>query len=145
MRRLRKEFKLNIRDNVMVKYGTVNKDNPRVIYVNGKCWLTQADTIDFKNELSHVENEMRELLKEMLSYSSDFERKFILGFDINTEHTFVGCQKFLIFDFYLKQKDNDVKGIRDIKPYVEPKANRFVNELVTSLNNHGFTVANHKI
>jgi hypothetical protein len=37
MKRLNKEYKLDVCNYISLKYGTVNKDNPQVIYVACKC------------------------------------------------------------------------------------------------------------
>ena len=40
MERLNKEYYLNFNDKINLKYGSVNKNLPQVIYVCGSSWIT---------------------------------------------------------------------------------------------------------
>ena len=40
MERLNKEYYLNFHDKINLKYGSVNKNLPQVIYVCGSSWIT---------------------------------------------------------------------------------------------------------
>jgi hypothetical protein len=102
MKRLNKEYKLDVSDSVALKYGSVNKDNPQVIYVSGKCWICPTKESDYDEVISNIESDMRRNIRNVLVDGVNFENRFILDFDISTDGFFPNRKKFLSFDFYLR-------------------------------------------
>jgi hypothetical protein len=90
MKRLNKEYKLDVCNHVVVKYGSVNKDNPQVVYVSGRCWVSPQIKMDYDDVIYHIEKEMRKNIKLFLMDGINFDKKFILDFDINTDNFEIG-------------------------------------------------------
>ena len=144
MKRLNKEYKLDVCNHVTVKYGSVNKDNPQVIYVSGKCWVSPKIQMDYGYVISRIEKEMKKSIKLFLIDEINFTNRFILDFDINTDKFNIGDKKFLSFDFYLRQNDSDVKKLKDLKGMLSNKVSTVVNNLVYLFKENGFTVEKRK-
>ena len=144
MKRLNKEYKLDVCNHVIVKYGSVNKDNPQVIYVSGKCWVSTKHQMDYEYIISRIEKEMKKSIKLFLIDEINFTNRFILDFDINTDKFNIGDKKFLSFDFYLRQNDSDVKKLKDLKEILSNKVSTVVNNLVYLFKENGFTVEKRK-
>lgn len=144
MKRLNKEYKLDVCNHVIVKYGSVNKDNPQVIYVSGKCWVSPKAQMDYGYVISMIEKEMKKSIKLFLIDEINFTNRFILDFDINTDKFNIGDKKFLSFDFYLRQNDSDVKKLKDLKEMLSNKVSTVVNNLVYLFKENGFTVEKRK-
>ena len=144
MKRLNKEYKLDVCNHVTVKYGSVNKDNPQVIYVSGKCWVSPKIQMDYGYVISRIEKEMKKSIKLFLIDEINFTNRFILDFDINTDKFNIGDKKFLSFDFYLRQNDSDVKKLKDLKEMLSNKVSTVVNNLVYLFKENGFTVEKRK-
>lgn len=144
MKRLNKEYKLDICNHVIVKYGSVNKDNPQVIYVSGKCWVSPKHQMDYEYVISRIEKEMKKSIKLFLIDEINFTNRFILDFDINTDKFNIGDKKFLSFDFYLRQNDSDVKKLKDLKEMLSNKVSTVVNNLVYLFKENGFIVEKRK-
>lgn len=144
MKRLNKEYKLDVCNHVIVKYGSVNKDNPQVIYVSGKCWVSPKHQMDYEYVISRIEKEMKKNIKLFLIDEINFTNRFILDFDINTDKFNIGDKKFLSFDFYLRQNDSDVKKLKDLKEMLSNKVSTVVNNLVYLFKENGFTVEKRK-
>lgn len=144
MKRLNKEYKLDVCNHVIVKYGSVNKDNPQVIYVSGKCWVSPKHQMDYEYVISRIEKEMKKSIKLFLIDEINFTNRFILDFDINTDKFNIGDKKFLSFDFYLRQNDSDVKRLKDLKEMLSNKVSTVVNNLVYLFKENGFTVEKRK-
>lgn len=144
MKRLNKEYKLDVCNHVIVKYGSVNKDNPQVIYVSGKCWVSPKYQMDYEYVISGIEKEMKKSIKLFLIDEINFINRFILDFDINTDKFNIGDKKFLSFDFYLRQNDSDVKKLKDLKEMLSNKVSTVVNNLVYLFKENGFTVEKRK-
>ena len=144
MKRLNKEYKLDVCNHVIVKYGSVNKDNPQVIYISGKCWVSPKHQMDYEYVISRIEKEMKKSIKLFLIDEINFTNRFILDFDINTDKFNIGGKKFLSFDFYLRQNDSDVKKLKDLKEMLSNKVSTVVNNLVYLFKENGFTVEKKK-
>jgi len=144
MKRLNKEYKLDVCNHVIVKYGSVNKDNPQVIYVSGKCWVSPKHQMDYEYVISSIEKEMKKSIKLFLIDEINFTNRLILDFDINTDKFNIGDKKFLSFDFYLRQNDSDVKKLKDLKEMLSNKVSTVVNNLVYLFKENGFTVEKRK-
>ncbi len=144
MKRLNKEYKLDVCNHVIVKYGSVNKDNPQVIYVSGKCWVSPQSKMNYDTVISNIEKEMRKNIKLFLMDGVNFYKKFILDFDINTDNFGVGDKKFLSFDFYLRQNEANKKSLKELKNVINGKISTVVNNLVYLFKENNFTIEKRK-
>lgn len=144
MKRLNKEYQLNVCSHINVKYGSVNKYNPQVVYITGKCWVSPKVEMDYSNVINYIEKEVRNNIKLFLMDGINFDKKFILDFDINTDNLSVGDKKFLSFDFYLRQHEVNKKSLRDLKSILESKISTIVNNIVYLFQKNYFTVEKRK-
>ena len=144
MRRLKKEFKLDVSNHIIVKYGSMNKDNPQVIYVSGKCWVSPQSEMDYESIISDIEKQMRKNIKLFFMDGINFDKKFILDFDVNTDKISVGDKKFLSFDFFVKQNNETTKQLKELKTIITGKVSTIVNNLVYLLKENNFIVAKTK-
>lgn len=144
MRRLNKEYKLDVCNHILVKYGTVNKDNPQVVYVSGRCWVSPQSKMNYDAVISNIEKEMRKNIKLFLMDGVNFDKKFILDFDLNTDNFGVGDKKFLSFDFYLRQNEANKKPLKDLKSVINGKISTVVNNLVYLFKENNFTIEKRK-
>ena len=99
MKRLNKEYKLDVCKHISLKYGTVNKNNPQVVYVSGKCWVSPLKQMDYANVVNGIEKDMRKNIKNFLIDGVNFDNKYILDFDISIDKLLPNEKKFLSFDF----------------------------------------------
>jgi len=144
MKRLNKEYKLDVCNHIVVKYGSVNKDNPQVVYVSGRCWVSPQIKMDYDNVISYIEKEMRKSIKLFLMDGINFDKKFILDFDLNTDNFGIGDKKFLSFDFYLKQNETNKKSLKDLKSILYGRISTVVNNLVYLFKENDFTIEKRK-
>jgi hypothetical protein len=144
MKRLNKEYKLDVSDNVTLKYGSVNKDNPQVIYVSGKCWVCPTQETDYDSVISSIESDMRRNIRNVLVDGVNFENRFILDFDISTDGFFPNRKKFLSFDFYLRQNERNKKKLADLKQLLGGKVSLISNKMVFAFKENSFTVEKKK-
>ena len=144
MMRLNKEYKLDVCNHIVVKYGSVNKDNPQVIYVSGRCWISPKIEMDYQSVIHDIEKEMRKNIKLFLMDGINFDKKFILDFDINTDNFSVGDKKFLSFDFYLRQNESNKKKLKDLRDIICGKISTVVNNLVYLFKENDFEIEKRK-
>lgn len=144
MKRLNKEYKLDVCNHISLKYGTVNRNNPQVVYISGKCWVSPQKEMDYSNVINDIEKNMRKNIKSFLIDGVNFDNKFILDFDINIDNLSPKVKKFLSFDFYLRQNEKNKKELADLKELFNRKISTIANNLVYSFNENDFTVDKKK-
>jgi hypothetical protein len=132
MKRLNKEYKLDVCNHISLKYGTVNRNNPQVVYVSGKCWVSPQRDMDYGNVIDNIEKTMRKNIKSFLIDGINFDNRFILDFDINIDGLVPREKKFLSFDFYLRQNENNKKKLSDLNDLFKRKVSTIANNLVYS-------------
>ena len=126
MKRLNKEYKLDVCNHVVVKYGSVNKDNPQVVYVSGRCWVSPQIKMNYDDVIYHIEKEMRKNIKLFLMDGINFDKKF------------------LSFDFYLRQNEANKKSLKDLKNILNGRISTVVNNLVYLFKENDFTIEKRK-
>jgi len=144
MKRLNKEYRLDVSDNIILKYGSVNKDNPQVIYVSGKCWICPTKESDYDEVISSIESDMRKNIRNVLVDGVNFENRFILDFDISTDGLYPNRKNFLSFDFYLRQNEKNKKKLADLKQLLGGKVSLISNKMVFAFKENSFTVEKKK-
>lgn len=144
MKRLNKEYKLDVCNHISLKYGTVNKDNPRVVYVSGKCWVSPQREMNYGNVIDDIEKKMKKNIKSFLIDGINFDNRFILDFDITTEGFAPREKKFLSFDFYLRQNEKNKKQLQDLNDLLKRKVSTIANNLVYSFKENDFTIDKKK-
>ena len=144
MKRYNKEYKLDVCKHISLKYGTVNRMNPQVIYVSGKCWVSPKFNMDYDNVIGNIEKRMKSNIKSFLLDGINFDKRFILDFDINTDDIIPNKKKFLSFDFYLRQNEENKKDLSNLKDLLSRKVSTIANNLVYMFKENEFTIDKNK-
>jgi hypothetical protein len=144
MKRLNKEYPINVCDDVLVKYGTVNKDDPQVVYVNGRCWICPNEEVDYEDAVSEIEARMRGDIKDFIAHNDNFSDRFILDLDFSTDGLTQNMKRFLSFDFYLRQSKGQVKPIKDLCGPVSAIAGISSRNMAEGFRERGFSVSLRK-
>lgn len=144
MKRLNKEYKLDVCKHISLKYGTVNRNNPQVVYVSGKCWVSPLRAMNYGDIISNIEKEMRKNIKTFFIDEINFDNKYILDFDINVDNINPNEKKFLSFDFYLRQNEKNKKQLGDLKDMLNRKVSTIANNLVYMFKENDFSIEKRK-
>lgn len=144
MKRLNKEYKLDVCKHISLKYGTVNRNNPQVVYVSGKCWVSPLRAMNYGDIISNIEKEMRRNIKTFFIDEINFDNKYILDFDINVDNINPNEKKFLSFDFYLRQNEKNKKQLTDLKDLLNGKVSTIANNLVYMFKENNFSIEKRK-
>ncbi len=140
MKRLNKEYKLNLREDMSLKYGSINRDNPQVIYISGKCWISPLRKMMYENVICDISNKFKKNIKAYMLDGENFDNKLIVNFDINTSKMSLGEKKFLSFDFYLKQNESKKRELKAFKKLLANRVKIIVDDLAESLNENNFSI-----
>lgn len=144
MKRLNKEYRLDVSDSVVLKYGSVNKDNPQVVYITGKCWIKPTLKNNYKKIIEYAEANMRTDIKNIMADNINFTNKFILDFDVSMDDFLINKKKFVSFDFYLRQNETNKKPLKKLGDVLSRKVSAIANNMVEMLNENGFQVEKRK-
>ena len=142
MQRLNKEFKLNISDNISLKYGTVNKDNPQVIYLSGKCWVSPLFEGDYFNVVDLIKKEFKHDISSFVFNDSVFNPHFILDFDFDNDNLQYGKKKFISFNIFFKQS-NEIP-IKVNNNVFKTKFDELINDFLNLFISNDFSVSKSK-
>jgi hypothetical protein len=129
---------------ISLKYGTVNRNNPQVVYISGKCWLSPLKEMNYSDVIDEIEKEMKKNIKTFFIDDVNFINKFILDFDINTDNLIPKEKKFLSFDFYLRQNEKNKKQLSDLKDLFSRKVSTIANNLVYMFKENDFSIEKRK-
>ena len=77
MKRFNKEYNLTKYGSIQMKLGTINKDDPKVIYVSGRCWLTPRVEINYKEAFEEIKKNVNKKVKSVIADDDRFSNKFI--------------------------------------------------------------------
>ena len=144
MIRLNKEVKLNSCKNISLKYGSVNKNDPQVIYVSGKMWICPTYDGDFNKPINLVYSKFKKELSRILRNSTVFESRHILDFDLNSENLVRDKKKFFSITFFVKQKSENLINLNNIKNIVSSDFSYLFSELENDLIENEFEVSKTK-
>ena len=144
MKLLNKEYKLDVCNHIILKYGSVNKDNPQVVYVSGRCWVSPQTDMDYESVVYEIEKKVRNTIKAFLMDGVNFDNKFILDFDINTDKMNKNDKKFLSFDLYLKQNENNKKTLKELKELLMHRISTVANNIVYFFKENDFEINKKK-
>ena len=144
MIRLNKEIKLNSCKNISLKFGSVNKNDPQVIYVSGKMWICPTYDGDFNELIEIVYSKFKKELSKILRNSSIFESKHILDFDLNPENLVRDKKKFFSITFFVKQKSEKIINLNNIKNIVSSDFSYLFSDLENDLIENEFEISKTK-
>ena len=144
MIRLNKEIKIDTCKNINLKYGSVNKNDPQVIYVSGKMWICPTYDGDFNEPINLIYNKFRKELSSILRNSVIFDSKHILDFDINPVNLVRDKKKFFSISFFVRQKSDNLINLKNMKNLISSNFGYLFKNLERDLIENEFEVSKTK-
>lgn len=142
--RLNKEIKINCSDNIILKYGSVNKNDPQIIYVSGKMWISPTYNGDFETPINFIRSNFKKELSKILKNSVLFDNKFILDFDINPLNLICNKKTFFSISFFIKQNGEKIINLKNIKNIIISNFGYLFRDLENELNENDFEISKTK-
>lgn len=143
MGKLGKYYNFGKSGEIRISAGCVNRENPQVVFITLKAWMTLTEKIDDENfDFNVVRRLRREIFCVLNEYKNIFEKNFILDNDFNTEEIVIGKPKFLTCDLFLKQRKN--LHINAIKPTLENIAKNVAMLIDDIYSNNAFVINANK-
>lgn len=144
MQRLNKEYKLNFNDSFNLIYGSVDRINPQVIYINGKTWILPQMKGENKTVIYSILNTFKKNIKNAILNSTYFSNNYICDFDLNIPNTNDMKKHFLSFEIYLKQVNQPLIDLKTIKPYIKNSFYNIINDFEQELRDNAFALTKSK-
>ena len=128
-------------DKIKAKLGLTDKKNHSVFYLEGGAFITPDEDIDDFNELMEmVEASCRRLIKNKLLHHCVLDTNFIMNFEVCSDRMKKGKNTYLSFQYHFKQKNNNNKGILDIKKENEPFFVSLLDDIEGELQKHNIHI-----
>lgn len=143
MERLNKEYCLDFNNKLNLKYGTVNKNFPQVVYISGNGWIAPKFNGEYDALINCAINKFKSQLKHVIISSPFFENKFVCDFDIKTASLRENKKNYFMFEFYVKQKDHVVQ-LKDLKTNIKNTFKFLIDNLVNNLTDNTFELTRNK-
>jgi hypothetical protein len=140
MKRFNKEYNLTKYGSIQMKLGTINKDDPKVVYVSGRCWLTPNIEIDYNDAFEEIKKRVCRKVKSVINDDEGFSNKFIFNFDINPESFMLNKKKYFAFDIFFRQNDEMKRKLKSLIPEFESNMTDICSEMVDGLEEFGFSI-----
>ena len=119
-----------------LKFGTVNRINPPVVYLDGRTFISPIEDMESYN---YIIQKIRKSFSTTIGYevagNELFDSRYILDFQVANSGVRVGKKSFLSFQLMLKQKGNNVKTFKEIKKLSEKQLITVVDKMVKDISN----------
>lgn len=142
--RLNSEKKIENKD-FKVKIGTTNKLNPLVIYVEGRAFISPTEDKDsYTRDISEIKHALKVSISDHLHASDDFDNKYIVDFQVATNGIQVNKKSFLSFQFLMRQNQENIKRLIEVKEKSAPMILEIIQDLHDSIIDKGFVLSKTK-
>lgn len=127
-KRSKKEIKLQNTDKYTVKYGSLNKEIPEVIYIRAKTKIIpKIKKSDYSKDILGIKDEFNRTVKKLIVDNKSFGNNYICHFDTNGNGMTYNKKSFLKYDVYVKP--SVLKNISDYECEISSLVNAFNNNL----------------
>lgn len=114
-----------------LKFGTMNRSNPQVVYLEGRTFISPLyDNDNYQFLIQSIRKKFSSAINYELLKNCDFDKRFILDFQIANSGVRVGKKSFLSFQLMLKQNEKNIKSFKEIKKLSEKMLVGMVDSLV---------------
>lgn len=142
--RLNSEKKIDA-ENFKLKIGTTNKINPVVVYIEGRTFICpQEEKDDYSRDISEIKHNFSRAISKYVGESEQFDKKFIVDFQVATKGISLNKKTFLSFQFLLRQNRDNILKLKDLKPSAEKMVLNIVGALEQNIVNHNFVISKTK-
>lgn len=127
--RLANKFKLQPEnENFKVAFGTYNRKEPKIIYININSWIkpTNDGFIECVDKLDKV---VKNNIKEIIAGNKLFTENVIITTDIAIKRMAEDKQSYLSIEIFLKQKGNLPIASKKIRSEVKIIVDKFIDKL----------------
>jgi len=141
---LKREIKLNVTDKMRVRFGTVDRFNPSVVYLSYRAWVTPTVESNYGEDFEIIKKNIHHIIRKTLSDNYLFSRKYILDFLMNGDTLNEKRNKCVEFSVYLRQKGEPPLSINDLFDRSYAIVSSLTSGIESEFVNNGFDVNSKK-
>lgn len=134
MIRKTKQIKLNIMDNLSVKYGTLDKNSPDVLFIRfkGKIIPTIIKN-DFSKEIVELKTEFDKIIKDIIiNYCDIFDcKRYLCNIEVSEKGVTYKKGSYIKFDVFVRP--NEIKDIMCYEDVITRMSIEINNEIINIL------------
>lgn len=142
--RLGKKISLGIIDEIEIIYGTLNRLNPEVIYINGKFWIKPSQEMDYDSVLNEIASKTKNAFKHNVKCSQQWDNKIIFDMDIKTSYMSPMKKSYGDFELFIRQNKDSIKDISQISDDISSLCKPILKAFINDLNENDFIVTKSK-
>lgn len=124
--RLLSKIKLNpLNDKFKVEFGTYNRKNPKVVFLNIKTWVKSKNS-DYLECVAKMNRTLKYNIRECIINNKSFKDNIIINIDIATKQMKEGKNSFLDIEIFLTQKSTLPIKAKKLVAEAESIMNKFI-------------------
>lgn len=128
-----------------LKLGTTNKNNPLVVYVEGKAFISpNEEKPDYAKDMHAIKFGLQKSIRETLQNNEYLQNKYILDFQVANNGIKKDKKSFLTFEFLVNQSVDKILKLSEIKKYIEHNIYEIVDALEQNIIEHNFSLSKTK-
>lgn len=128
-----------------IKLGTVNKNNPEVIYFEVRTFISPLEECDnYSQVFAYLKKEFSKKISNTLKNNDFFSDKYILDFQIANSGIRLNKKSYLSFQLFLRQKSVVIKELKEIKKIAEPFLTELLNDFKNDIISNNFSITKTK-
>ena len=139
-----REYSLDICGQACTLFGTLDKKDPRVDYLNVRMWVTPQCECDYNAVIGRIRSEAKFAFKKIVSDCYLFDGRCMVDISVNPDGMEVGKPSFISVQVFMRQKRDSIKPVHELKDEVAKVFKDSVMDMVYSLADHDFTVSRNK-
>ena len=134
--RKNKEYKIDSGNSFRLKFGSTDKGNPKVVYINGNTWMIPPKIDEIKSIIPTIERNVRNFVKFEINKQQNLDKSFILDFDLKPDSIIPGRRKFISFELYVRQRET--KKLTEISDAIKEMASKITGKIEQELLDNDF-------
>lgn len=127
-----------------LKLGTTNKNEPYVIYLEGRTFICPTEDDDYSKQISEIKHMFKREISDMAHKSIFFEDGYILNFQVASSGIAVNKKSFLSFQIFLRQNKNNLLKVVDLKNVASENISSLIGKFSEILSSYGFGLSKTK-
>lgn len=139
-----KEVVININDNIITKYGSTNRHNPKIVYFIGRLWAKPLyKGRDYVERIDEVFDIFRKNMVAKLKQNHHFDSsRYVFDTDAKTSLMKENKKSFITFEAHLKQ--TNLLTFKEAKVEVESLFQGLLEDLSKDFKRHNFEISKAK-
>ena len=137
-KKLNKELKLDTANGFRLSLGTVNRENPTVVYVTGKAWAVPPELDNARYAVDCIKRCLRTSVRTEFARAPELDTNYIIEFDLKADSIIPKRRKFISFELLFKQREP--QDIRYLSGFFQERLDKITERLHDKLNDFEFVV-----